>query len=541
MVLRELVAAARRPAAHRGRVIAFGCAILVGGFALEANLRLPAAKLGHNLFWTLAASLSFYCLLNGMRLTLDCLSSEKRDQTLGLLFLTDLNGYDVVFGKLAATSLNSIYQILSVFPLLAFPFLLGALDLPTFLIFALSVGATLLFSMSAGMWASSFCVEERRASALAGVVVLAFCSAGPSLGWMVAATARWKMDTQWWGVSPACYCYGAVAEFFGGGAVVPTRADYWRSLVLTLFYSCVLLAIACHRAPRWANQDDPGAGRGRGWRWPALITGAPAAKLVRRRKLLEKNPALWLGARRTQGNPGVWLALLLIAAGFWAAKPRYRAREAEYWAVWAFFSQLVVKIGLASHAAGILANDRRSGAVELLLTTPLSAKEIIRAEMATLRRLYAGPVAALALAEVCLFLVLAPGFNGRIDRIWLQVFVVNALALGADLYSLSWIGMEQALARRNAARGAAVSVGIVLAAPWVVFTLVSYVAPLVENYSLNSIYAVTAASILASMIVASRAKRRLGENLRVLAIEGDEAARPTPVASDAWLSIRTVK
>src|SRR5256885_5281345 len=52
-----------------------------------------------------------YCLFIGARLTADCLSEEKREGTLGLLFLTDLKGYDVVFGKLAATSVNSIYAL----------------------------------------------------------------------------------------------------------------------------------------------------------------------------------------------------------------------------------------------------------------------------------------------------------------------------------------------------------------------------------------------------------------------------------------------
>ena len=44
---------------------------------------------------------------------------------MGLIFLTDLKGYDVVLGKLAATSLNGFYGLLAVFPLLAFPLLTG--------------------------------------------------------------------------------------------------------------------------------------------------------------------------------------------------------------------------------------------------------------------------------------------------------------------------------------------------------------------------------------------------------------------------------
>ena len=50
---------------------------------------------------------SKYCLLEGTRLAADCRGEEKREGTLGLLFLTDLQGYDVVLGKYLATSPRS--------------------------------------------------------------------------------------------------------------------------------------------------------------------------------------------------------------------------------------------------------------------------------------------------------------------------------------------------------------------------------------------------------------------------------------------------
>jgi len=40
----------------------------------------------------------FFCNLAGVRLTADTLSEEKRNGTLGLLFLTNLRGLDVVGG-----------------------------------------------------------------------------------------------------------------------------------------------------------------------------------------------------------------------------------------------------------------------------------------------------------------------------------------------------------------------------------------------------------------------------------------------------------
>src|SRR2546427_8300360 len=109
------------------RVIASLVALLLGcGFLLLARAGVfPSAGLGAVLFgivtWmALAAALSA-----GLFFTSDCLSEEKRDGTLGFLFLTDLRGYDVVLGKLLATSLRVVYTLLAVFPILAVTLLMG--------------------------------------------------------------------------------------------------------------------------------------------------------------------------------------------------------------------------------------------------------------------------------------------------------------------------------------------------------------------------------------------------------------------------------
>ena len=62
-----------------------------------------------------------FSLFIGVIATADCVSSEKREGTLGLLFLTDLKGYDVICGKLAANSLNAIYALVAILPVMACP------------------------------------------------------------------------------------------------------------------------------------------------------------------------------------------------------------------------------------------------------------------------------------------------------------------------------------------------------------------------------------------------------------------------------------
>jgi hypothetical protein len=68
------------------------------------KIQAPTAAL-HTLVLTWIAM--FACLLMGLGGTADCVNQERREGTLGLLFLTNLRRYDVVLGGLASTGLNS--------------------------------------------------------------------------------------------------------------------------------------------------------------------------------------------------------------------------------------------------------------------------------------------------------------------------------------------------------------------------------------------------------------------------------------------------
>ena len=114
VVERELRVAARRRGTYRSRFAAAVIAAVIAAWVLLSagdNKEKGAEMLG----W-LSALLFLYTGIVGVQATSDCLSEEKREGTLGLLFLTDLKGYDVVIGKLAATSVNVFYGLLAVAP-----------------------------------------------------------------------------------------------------------------------------------------------------------------------------------------------------------------------------------------------------------------------------------------------------------------------------------------------------------------------------------------------------------------------------------------
>jgi hypothetical protein len=127
IVARELRVAARRPGTFWMRAAMALGATAIEVFLYLANIASPAQFVAQKIFFWLMVLTIFFCLFAGRRSTADCLSQEKREGTLGLLFLTDLKGYDIVLGKLAATSLNGFYSLLAVFPVMAVPILLGGI------------------------------------------------------------------------------------------------------------------------------------------------------------------------------------------------------------------------------------------------------------------------------------------------------------------------------------------------------------------------------------------------------------------------------
>ena len=131
IVTRELRVSARRRRTYWVRFATAALALLFFGWSvLFLHMAGAATFAGKMLFGGLVALIWIYAILGGVFQTADTLSEEKREGTLGLLFLTDLKGYDIVLGKLAATSLNAFYGVLALFPVMAIPVLVQLAVLP---------------------------------------------------------------------------------------------------------------------------------------------------------------------------------------------------------------------------------------------------------------------------------------------------------------------------------------------------------------------------------------------------------------------------
>ena len=109
---RELISAARKPGTWIRRTLFFVTMLGIAAFVTIDSANSSPASQGEQLFDVITTCLVFYAATVGVHATADAFGWEKRDGTLGLLFLTDLSGGDVVAGKLAAKATNAFYGLL---------------------------------------------------------------------------------------------------------------------------------------------------------------------------------------------------------------------------------------------------------------------------------------------------------------------------------------------------------------------------------------------------------------------------------------------
>ena len=469
IVARELRVASRRRATYWSRSVTALLGIIIGVVIFLQFHDAAPVQLGQTLFGVISVLAFLYCLVAGIRSTADCLSEEKREGTLGLLFLTDLRGYDVVGGKLVATSLNAFYGLMAIVPLLAIPLLMGGITSGEFWRMALVLVNTFLFSLATGMFVSSISKYPRKAFAATLLLLLFFSVGLPLLGLWIP----------WIYNSPSATLVCGLFEpetamwLFWDVNYVKSFKDFWWAFAVIHALSWLFLGSASMIVPRSWKDNPPGV-RGSRWRqrWHDWNYGDAAERPLFRRRLLDINAFFWLAARARLKPVHVWLALA-VAAGLWTWGALEQGKswifEVGVYIATALFLNTLLKLWIASEAGRRLGEDRKIGALELLLSTPLGVPDILRGQFLALRRQFLSPL-ILVLGVECIFLVAALRYGGmEADAVpeFVCLWLAGIIMLVADVLTLSVVGMWVGLTARNPNRATGITVARVLILPLV--------------------------------------------------------------------------
>jgi len=229
IVERELRAASRRKSTYRIRTWTAILATLASFFSLSVLwIARGRGGLGNSLFTGLSASAFGLCLLAGVFLTADCLSEEKREGTLGLLFLTDLQGYDVVLGKFVAMLVNALYGLLALLPVMAVPILLGGVTGGEFWRRALTLIVALFVSLAVGIWISALVREAQRAMGCTLGLLLFIVALLPALAAVGSLPHVPRVLSALGWLSPIhAFSYASAALYFNHAG------QFWASLLMS--------------------------------------------------------------------------------------------------------------------------------------------------------------------------------------------------------------------------------------------------------------------------------------------------------------------
>ena len=463
IVERELRVASRKKTMSRVRLAAAaGCVV-----AAIMSLAFAGSRGGATLFFFLTAYAFVFALVAGVLVTADCLSEEKRTGTLGFLFLTDLNGYDVVLGKFVARALGPFYAMCAVVPVMAVSLAMGGVTGWEFWRVAAALLNTLFLSLAVGMGVSAWSKESQRAVAGTLAVMLAILSthAALLLAGSVKSHAAWEA-LAWF--SPAfTFQFAFEANYASRPAV------FWYSLGLTNGMSWLLLGIASGRI-QLAWQDKPPR---------AQAIKAVVQPRRRGRELPGDRPLVWL-LRSGKGLTFLcWGVAALWAIGATAAISLSAAdgRDA-YWSA-TFVGSKVVAFALKAIfvmvACRFFTDARRSGLLEVLLCAPLTDADIIRSQWRNLWRLFAGPLVLFCL-PLCLRTVLGwDVMDARVE----MTSVLTGYGCGAllaantftDFLALGWVGMWYAASMKTPALAPGLTILLVLLLPSVLFCVPAFV------------------------------------------------------------------
>jgi hypothetical protein len=453
IIARELLVASRRKGTYAVRFWTAAAAVVAGAVLLVVLSYVPFVPgMGWPVFQGLAGVCFFYCIVLCNN-TVDCVSEEKREDTLGLLFLTDLSGWDVALGKLCANSLKSFYAILGTFPVVAVVLLLGGVSAGQFCKVALALLNIFFFAHVTGLLGSVLS-RGRTAAAVITVALLYGFLGGPPLLALALGHGRFTSLSL------------LLAAFSPGYAFVqmmlPTGGRfYWTSLALVHLVSWFFLAVASARLP-YCWQEKAGARRLR-WRdrFRQWTYGPPAMREGVRRELAGRNPFLWLASRNRLGplifrGGAILLGCLWIWVWFLTAPD-----ERLGWMVFAVcVNHFLLLCVVAAEASSHLERERRSGALEFVLcATPLRVEEILAGQWELLRRLFLRPLLAVLACDM----VMAILSQSRLvaedaeNLVWfvagtMLMLVVHVVAAG---WVGMWRGMAQKLSRKSSGAGSA--------------------------------------------------------------------------------------
>ncbi len=388
VVQRELREGARRSINHRLRLLSGVIGTLLLWFVVS-NSDAPVSSLGKELLSGLHCAILALIFLVVPASAADCIAREHREGTMPLLFLTPLSAGGIVAGKVSVQALRALTLWLTLLPLLSMPFLAGGVGwADAFSAVCLEFSATIL-CLAAGMLASSLARDRNRAILLAYTLAAMFLFVFSQMVvfslLMGSGTLRkLPSDYREWFAEAIEVAIAVIGGAFGGSygwsSMARMSPVIWRTwqdlcwaipLVATLLFYLINRFAAARLRRSWRDKVPYARTQKLQRRFCTPIL-APWFKR-RSQRSLDRNPIAWLQQYSWQARLTKWL----LCMGFLLICCLATTGSADTFVV--VLGWLMAILGLFYLAAGVngFMEEKRTGALELLLVTPLPARKLI--------------------------------------------------------------------------------------------------------------------------------------------------------------------
>jgi hypothetical protein len=269
----------------------------------------------------------------------------------------------------------------------------------------------------------------------------------------------------------------ALVQAERGGASRTALHYFWQSFGVMHALAWLFLGLACFIVPRsW--QDRTAGDRSRRWRDFRRAFDTAARRGSWRTRLLDRNPIHWLGARSRLKSALIWGAIGLVMAlwglGYLLAGVEWLCEATSL--PTAIVLNCLLKVWVAFEAGRNLAEDRKSGALELVISTPLKVKEMLRGQWMALRSQFLGPVLTVIAIQLIFLAASLQRESFQAQPINPVLWTTFILLLVADGFALGWVGLWGGLNARKPSRLIGMTFLRILAAPWILFYTICILA-----------------------------------------------------------------
>jgi hypothetical protein len=356
LVARELRVYSRQPWTYWLRLLSALGAVSVLAIMSATGQHGLGRRDGLSLFAGSAVVLFFIASLNGLRSTSNCIASERREGTLVLLFLADLKLNTILISKLVTNSMRNAWAFLGTLPVLGLCLLLGGVSGLVFVQGVLAVLAAAWLSLMVGLEQSCRNQGEHEAFSrgLREVLKLNLLPLVSPASLLLSAFL-------------ASGLFGYVYFTTTLGMSVGVGLYYWSKAKKAL-------------ADNW---QEPPIEEGPMESGVRELEFTPLAGFPRRRPRLCGNtpPAEWLFARygdARQVGPGPIGVTFAATAGLVAMVSDADIISFAY-PLTMGAGRFVQMLAMAKIAPQSFADISRPGALEILQTTPVTLRQIVRA------------------------------------------------------------------------------------------------------------------------------------------------------------------